>query len=310
MTQMENLNGSVVAIVTPFDVQENIDFEAYGRLIDFHLENETSGIVVAGTTGESVALTEEEFVALVKFTVQRVNGQIPVIAGTGSNVTRKAIHYSKLAQQNGADGLLVINPYYNKPGVEGTYEYFKAVVTATEIPVILYNVPGRTGSNMSADLVLRLAVEFNRVIGVKEASGDLNQVMEIINNRPEGFKVFSGDDALAYAIVALGGDGCISVAANQIPREFNTMLTHALTGEMEEARQLHYKYLNLMHLNFVESNPVPVKTALHWMGLIENQYRSPIFPMQNARNKMLLRSELMGLGLIEENQYEQITTER
>jgi len=299
MNNLNYLRGSFVAIVTPFTESGTVDFEAYGKLVEFHLENGTNGIVVAGTTGESAALSEEEYGSLIRFTVEKVNGEIPVIVGSGSNVTAKAIRHSLVAKREGADGLLVINPYYNKPTEEGIFQHYKAIAENVELPIILYNVPGRTGSNMKASLTLRIAREIKNVIAVKEASGDINQIMEIIANRPAGFKVFSGDDAMTLSVVAAGGDGCISVVANQVPAEFSRMVNAALENDLITARTLHYRLFNLMNVNFIESNPIPVKTSLYLMGYIKNYFRAPIIPMTNSKNLKVLKAELETLGLIE-----------
>ncbi len=298
MNRLNYLNGSLVAIVTPFNENGSIDFEAYEKLVKRQLEGGTNAIVVAGTTGESAALSENEYADLIRFTVKTVNGEVPVIVGSGSNVTQRAIQHSTVAKREGADGLLILNPYYNKPTEEGIYRHFKSIANSVDLPIILYNVPGRTGSNMSAELILRIANTLPNIIGVKEASGDLNQVMEIIANRPENFKVYSGDDAMALSIIAAGGDGCISVVANQIPTEFSRMINAALVNDIVTARQIHYRYFNLMNMNFMESNPIPVKTSLYMMGLIKNEFRAPIYPMENQKNWKLLQAELETLGLI------------
>lgn len=298
MNQLNYLRGSIVAIVTPFNDEGTIDYDALAKLIGFQLKNGTNGIVVAGTTGESAALSEEEYAALIRFTVEKVNGEVPVIVGSGSNVTAKAIRHSVVAKKEGADALLVINPYYNKPTEEGIFQYYKRISENVDLPIIAYNVPGRTGSNMSAGLLLRIARQIPAVIGVKEASGDLNQMMEIMANRPAGFKVFSGDDAMALAVIAAGGDGCISVVANQCPADFSRMINAALANDLSAARVLHYRLFNLMNLNFMESNPVPVKTCLYMMGMIRNNFREPILPTQNERTLNLLKAEMETLGLL------------
>lgn len=298
MNRLNYLNGSLVAIVTPFNENGSIDFEAYERLVKRQLEGGTNAIVVAGTTGESAALSENEYADLIRFTVKQVNGEVPVIVGSGSNVTQRAIQHSTVAKREGADGLLILNPYYNKPTEEGIFRHFKAIANSVDLPIILYNVPGRTGSNMSAELILKIANTLPNIIGVKEASGDLNQVMEIIANRPDNFKVYSGDDAMALSIIAAGGDGCISVVANQIPTEFSRMINAAIANDIVTAREIHYRYLNLMNMNFMESNPIPVKTSLYMMGLIKNEFRAPIYPMENQKNWKLLQAELETLGLI------------
>lgn len=298
---MDNLSGSIVAIVTPFTASGAIDFSALENLIEFQIDNGTDGIVVCGTTGESPAITQEEYPEIIKHVVQKVAKRIPVIAGSGANSTRQAIYQSQIAQREGADGLLVINPYYNKPTNKGIYSYFSNVAASVDLPIIMYNVPGRTASNMSSELTLQLASDYSNIAGIKEASGNLVQVMEIINSRPEGFKVFSGDDIMALSIINLGGDGCISVVANQIPKQFSQLVNAALYGDYNTARHLHYQYMNLMNLNFIECNPVPVKTSLHMMGFIENKYRSPMCPMESKESCVKLRQELQHLKLIEES---------
>lgn len=296
---MRNLKGSIVALVTPFDKELNIDFKALGQLIDFHLENGTDAIVVNGTTGESPTITLEEFDALTKFAVKQVNGRIPVIAGTGSNNTEQAIAKSCIAEYNGADGLLVVTPYYNKPTAKGLMAYFGSIAASTTLPIIMYNVPGRSAVNMSVELVVTLAKTYSNIQGIKEASGSMDRIMDLIQNRPKGFSVYSGDDHLALSTVLMGGDGCISVAANQIPRVFSQMLSSALNGEIELARRLHFKYLDLMKVNFVETNPIPVKTSLYHMGLLDLNFRSPMCTMEEENEEKLL-GVLNKLGLLEE----------
>jgi 4-hydroxy-tetrahydrodipicolinate synthase len=309
MNSLKYLRGSLVAIVTPFNENGQVDFQAYEKLVDMHLKRGTNGIVVAGTTGESAALTEEEYASLIRFTVKKVNGEIPVIVGAGSNVTTRAIRHSTVALREGADGLLILNPYYNKPTEEGIFLHYKSIAESVDLPIILYNVPGRTGSNMKASLTLRIAREIKNIIAIKEASGDMNQVMEIIANRPEGFRVFSGDDALTLSILANGGDGCISVVANQVPAEFSRMVNAGLEGDFKTARELHFKLLNLMNLNFIESNPIPVKTSLHLMGYIQNQFRAPMIPMTNENHLQQLRAELDKLGLLPSKQAHPVNLE-
>ncbi|HRE74806.1 MAG TPA: 4-hydroxy-tetrahydrodipicolinate synthase [Flavobacteriales bacterium] len=297
MHALSNLRGSIVAIVTPFTADGSIDFQSYANLIKRQIEGGTNGIVVAGTTGESAALTEDEYAALIRFTVQQVNGQVPVIVGAGSNVTARAIRHSQVAQREGADALLILNPYYNKPTEEGIFLHYKSIAENVNLPIILYNVPGRTGSNMRAALTLRIAREIPGIVAIKEASGDLNQIMEIIANRPDGFLVYSGDDAMTLSIIAAGGDGCISVVANQVPSEFSRMIHAALANDLDLARNLHYKLLRLMNLNFIESNPIPVKTCLYMMGLLQNEFRAPMISMTNSSNLQVLHEELRTLEI-------------
>lgn len=278
---LNNLRGSIVAIITPFDQDENIDFAAFERLLDFHLENGTKAVVVCGTTGETPTLTHEEDEALIEFAVKHIDGKIPVIAGTGSNCTKTAVSNSKRAESIGVNGILVASPYYNKPTDAGLYQHFKHIAESVSVPIILYNVPGRTAVNMSPQLILKLAKEFENIIGVKEASGDMVQIKTVLNDRPQGFLVFSGDDILTVDMIKLGGEGCISVVANQIPAEFSALCDAALNGDWAQAKSLHQRFTKLMDLNFIESNPIPVKTALHQMGFIQNVFRLPMCAMSN-----------------------------
>lgn len=298
MNQLRYLRGSIVAIVTPFNDNGSIDFVAYEALVKRQLKDGTNGIVVAGTTGESAPLSSDEYADLIRATVKIVNGEVPVIVGAGSNVTARAIQHCLVAKREGADGLLILNPYYNKPTEDGIFKHYQTIAANVDLPIILYNVPGRTGSNMTAKLTLKLANEIPSVIGIKEASGNLSQIMDIIAQRPEGFKVYSGDDAMALSIIAAGGDGCISVVANQVPQEFSRMINAALENDIVLARELHYRLLNLMNYNFIESNPIPVKTCLFMMGMLKNNFRAPIYPMEDHKNLEILRNELTKLGLL------------
>lgn len=278
---MNNLSGSITALVTPFNQDQSIDFNAFENLVQFQLMGGIKGLVVAGTTGEGYALEKEELVDLIKCAKSVAGDKVPVIAGTGTLVTRKTIELSQAAQNAGADGFLVINPYYNKASEEFLVQHFADVANNVDAPIMLYNVPSRTGYNMSANLILELAHRHKNITSVKEASGNLAQVAEIINNAPSGFSVFSGDDALAYSIINLGGRGCVSVVANLIPAAFSQLCDLALKGEHELAQQLHHKFLDLFNANFIETNPVPVKTALARHGLVQNVFRAPFYPWKN-----------------------------
>jgi len=278
---MKNLNGSIVAVITPFKSDESIDFQSFENLVQFHLLNGTNGIVVAGTTGEGYALEPEELRDLVTCATGLVKKRIPVIAGTGTLVTKKTIQLSQLSQEAGADGLLIINPYYNKPTDEFLLQHYKTIDQHINIPFILYNVPGRTGFNMSPSLVMELAATCKNAAGIKEASGNIDQIVELIQKAPQGFSVFSGDDALTYSTIALGGQGVISVAANIIPAAMAQLCAFALAGDLESAKALHHEYLDLFNANFIETNPVPVKTALFRYGLCENNFRAPFYPWKN-----------------------------
>jgi 4-hydroxy-tetrahydrodipicolinate synthase len=288
--------GSIVALVTPFHPDRSLDEETLRQLVDWHIESGTNGIVPCGTTGESATLSHEEHRQVVKIVVEQANGRIPVIAGAGSNCTREAVELTEFAKEVGADAVLSISPYYNKPMPEGMFQHFKAV-DAVGIPIVAYNVPSRTGKNMPAATTLRLARELNNVVAVKEASGDIAQAMKIVQHAPDGFHVLSGEDALTFPMMSIGVKGCISVVANEIPAEFSRMINSALEGDWETARKIHYKHLDLMDYNFVETNPIPVKTALGLMKKINPTMRLPLTPMDHD-NLELIRSEIQDLGLM------------
>lgn len=283
-------------MVTPLLKDGSIDWKRLRDLVDFQLAEGTDGIVPCGTTGESATLTHEEQFEVIKAIVEQVRGKVPVIAGAGSNSTRTVIELARHAQQAGADAILSVAPYYNKPTQEGLFRHFQAIAESVDLPIIVYNVPGRTASNMDAATTLRLAKVAN-IVGVKEASGHLAQIMEILRNKPPEFSVLSGDDAITLAIIALGGDGVISVAANEAPRMMKAMVDAGLRGDFQTARQWHNKLLPLMNINFIESSPIPVKAALAMMGKIEEAYRLPLCPMREE-NKIKLRSVLQELTLI------------
>jgi len=294
---LQNLKGSIVAIVTPFNAADEIDFPTLDGLIDWHLECGTNGIVVAGTTGETPTLSETEYAGLVRHVVKRVDGRLPVIAGAGSNATAETIRRGHVALDQGADGLLLVTPYYNKPTQAGLLAHFGAIAGAIAAPIILYNVPGRTGCNLLPETVLELHERHPHLFAVKEASGNLNQIMELLRCKPDSLSVYSGDDALALPVVLLGGAGCISVVANEIPAEFSRLMAAALAGDLPTARKLHETYLPLMDLNFIESNPVPVKTALAMMGRVIERFRLPLVSLAPG-NRARIESELRQLGLI------------
>ncbi len=293
---ISELRGSIVAIVTPFQSNGEIDFEAFDRLIDFHLHEKTDGIVVCGTTGETPTLTDAEDAALIERAVKRINGRIPVIAGTGSNSTQECVAYTQKAASLGVDAVLVVAPYYNKPTQEGMYLHFSTVAKAVDVPIILYNVPGRTGSNISVKLVLRLARDFKNIVGIKEAQGNLAVVTQLLAGRPNGFKVYSGDDFTSVSTNYLGADGCISVIANVIPREFRQLMWDSMNGDIAKANAVFYKYFQLMDLMFIESNPIPVKTALAYKGMMQEVFRSPLCAME-AKNREALINEMKQLGV-------------
>ena len=293
------MRGCATALVTPFKSDGAIDEDGLTRLIEYQLEGGVKLLVPCGTTGESATMTEEEDQRVIKHTIDLAGDHARVIAGTGSNSTAAAIENSKIAQALGADAVLVVAPFYNKPTQHGLYAHFRAVSEAVSLPMVIYNVPGRTSCNISAETTLRLARDCTNIVAVKEASGNMSQIMEILRDRPDGFRVLSGDDALTFAMIALGGDGLISVASNEAPELMARMVDLALKGNWAEARKLHYRLLPLMEVNFIESSPGPVKAGLAMMDLIGENYRLPLVPIQD-RSRALLREVLAELGLLKE----------
>ncbi|MCK5353005.1 4-hydroxy-tetrahydrodipicolinate synthase [bacterium] len=293
---MIDLKGCGTALVTPFQSDTQLDLEAYRKLIRWQLDSGVHFLVPSGTTGESVTLNEEEYRQVIRTCVETAAGAVPVVAGAGTNNTAQAIHLATIAQEEGADALLAVTPYYNKPTQEGLVLHFSKIAESINLPVVLYNVPGRTIVNITAETALRLA-QVDGIIAVKEASGDLGQVMQILNRRPSDFLVLSGDDSLTLPMMAMGGEGIISVASNVIPAEMSQMVDLALDGKWEEARKIHYRYLNLMELNFIETSPIPVKYALSRMGKLEEVYRLPLCPL-SAPSKKTMDQELDKLNLV------------
>jgi 4-hydroxy-tetrahydrodipicolinate synthase len=297
---VEWMRGCATALVTPFGADGGVDLEAHRRLVRRQVEGGVRLLVPCGTTGESVTMSQAEREAVVGATVAEARGRARVIAGTGSNATAAAVEQSRRARELGADAVLVVAPYYNKPTQEGLYQHFRAVAEAVEgLPVVLYNVPGRTSSNVLPATVLRLARERPNVVAVKEASGNLAQVMEILRARPAGFLVLSGDDSLTLAMLALGADGLVSVASNEAPALMSRMVEAALAGEWDAARELHYRLLPLMDVNFVETSPGPVKAAMALMGLLEENLRLPLVRVEEA-TRGRVRAVLAEAGLLEE----------
>jgi 4-hydroxy-tetrahydrodipicolinate synthase len=292
----KKLRGVGTAIVTPFDADGKIDERALRGLVDFQIDGGVDFLVPCGTTGESATMNADERDRVVRIVVEQTNGRIPVIAGTGTNDTAQSIEYSKRARAAGVDGLLLVGPYYNKPTPAGYIAHFSAIADSVQLPCVLYNVPGRTASNIDSKTILKLA-EHPHIVAVKEASANFNQFMEILQQRPDGFLVLSGDDAYTLPMIALGADGVISVASNQIPGPMTEMVHAALDGNFQKARELHYRYLRLMNINFIESNPIPVKAALAMMGRIQEFYRLPLVPLQ-PENREKLRGLVSELGLL------------
>ena len=278
--------GSIVALVTPMLEDGSVDYPALKRLIDWHIQEGTACVCVVGTTGESPTVDVEEHCQIIKTAVEHAAGRIPIMAGTGANSTREAIALSRFAKQVGADCALSVVPYYNKPSQEGIYQHFKAIAEAVDLPTMLYNVPGRTVADMLPDTTLRCA-GLPGVFGIKEASGNLDQIATILKHRPKDFLVISGDDALTLPILALGGDGVISVVGNALPTEFARLVEAAMAGDMPTARREHFKLLEFMTQLFAEGNPGGIKEALKTLGLCGNQLRLPLVPVSEATAKKI-----------------------
>ena len=287
--------GSIVALVTPFKNGE-VDLERLGELVEFHVSEGTNAISPCGTTGESPTLSHEEHEKVISEVVQKVQGRIPVIAGTGSNNTREALRLTKYAQKAGADGALVITPYYNKPTQEGLYRHFKVLAEEADLPIVLYNVPSRTGVSISPETVARLA-ELKNIVAIKEASGSLDQISAILGMCD--ITVLSGEDSLILPILSIGGKGVISVVANIVPGETSTMINKFLKGglETEEAREIHQRLYPLTKAMFIETNPIPVKTAMRLLGRLNGEVRLPLCEMSEAHEQQLTKA-LKDYGLL------------
>ncbi len=300
---VEWMRGCATALVTPFTKSGAVDEERLRNLIEFQIAGGVRVLVPCGTTGESATMTDDEDRRVISITVEAAKGRARVIAGTGSNATAVAIETSLTARDLGVDAVLVVAPYYNKPTQEGLYAHFRAIAEAVgDLPVVMYNVPGRTASNIAAATTLKLANDVQNIVAIKEASGDLTQIMNILRNRPENFRVLSGDDSLTFALLALGADGLISVASNEAPALMSEMIELALAGDWDKARALHYKLLPLMEANFIESSPGPVKAAMAMLNLIEENYRLPLVPVQ-VKTRGRLREVLLETGLLKETSH-------
>ncbi len=288
--------GSMVAIITPFDSQGNFDEESYRKLVEFQIENGTDVIVPCGTTGESTTVTHKEHDQVIKACIEQVNKRVPVLAGTGSNSTAEAIAISKHAHEIGADGLLLVAPYYNKPSQEGFYQHYKTLAEEIPLPQVMYNVPGRTGMNVTSDTTIRLA-EINNIVAIKEASGNITQASEIIARAGDKIDVLSGDDFLTLPMMACGAKGAISVTANIMPKQVKMMIQAIQEGRWDEALQLHLQLLDLHQTLFIEANPVPTKTSAALMGMCRRDVRLPLVDMQ-PENLEILKTVLTKHGLI------------
>jgi 4-hydroxy-tetrahydrodipicolinate synthase len=278
--------GAFTALITPFTRDGKVDERALRKLVDFQIEGGIDGLVPVGTTGESPTLSPEETEQVIRIVVEQARGRVPVIAGTGSNSTEKAIHMTEKAKRIGASASLQVAPYYNKPTGEGFYRHFTAIADAVDLPMVVYNIPGRTGKNIENPVMLRLA-EHRNIAAVKEASGNISQMMDLIAKKPKDFDVLSGDDNLTYPLMALGGRGVISVASNIVPERMKDLTQAALKGDWERARKLHYDLLPLFKGIFLETNPIPIKAAMALKGLVEEVYRLPMCPMSEENKKAL-----------------------
>lgn len=275
---MIKFKGTGVAIVTPFKNDTSVDFKALERVVNHIIAGGASYLVALGTTSEVVTMNSEEKEAVVSYIKEINAGRLPLVLGIGGNNTQQVVSAIHQNDMEGIDGILSVAPYYNKPGQKGIYQHFKAVASACQVPVILYNVPGRTGSNISAEICVKLAWDFDNIVAVKEASGDLQQVMDIIQKSPPDFNVISGDDLLTLPMIALGAGGVISVLANAFPAEWSEMVELALKNQMKKAGELHYKYLEMIGLIFEDGNPAGIKSALNGLGLCNNFVRLPLTP--------------------------------
>src|SRR6266568_360998 len=294
------MRGCATALVTPFRSDGAIDEERMRALVDRQIKGGVRLLVPCGTTGESATMTEDEDTRVIGLTIEVARGRAKVIAGAGSNSTSSAVEYSRRARDLGADAVLQVAPWYNKPTQEGLYAHFRAIAEAIpEMPIMLYNVPGRTSSNIAAQTTLRLAKDCENIVAIKEASGNLSQIMEILRERPADFCVLSGDDAVTLPLISLGAEGIVSVASNEVPDLMSRMTELALEGRWDDARELHYRLLTLMEINFVESSPGPVKAAMAMMGLLEENFRLPLVPITD-KSRAKIREVIAELGLLKE----------
>ena len=273
-----DLKGMGIALVTPFKADGSVDYEALVKLVEYQVQNGTDYLVVLGTTAETPTLTETEKAEIKRLVVTQVRRRVPVVLGVGGNCTRAVVDTLRQADLQDVDAILSVVPYYNKPSQEGIFRHYEAIAEATTRPVILYNVPGRTGTNMTAETTLRLARTFRNIVAVKEASGNIKQMNDIIKNKPADFQVISGDDGITYPLMALGAVGVISVIGNAFPRAFSRMVRLALEGDYDNARVIHSRFMELFDLLFVDGNPAGVKSMLNMMGFIENRLRLPLVP--------------------------------
>lgn len=294
---MSLFRGSGVALVTPFTEEKDVNYEELGRLIEFQIENGTDAIIICGTTGEPVTMSEEERLSVISYTIEKVRKRIPVIAGTGGNSTAQVINFSKKVETAGADGLLIVTPYYNKATQNGLYEHYKAVADAVKLPIILYNVPSRTGVNILPDTAARLGKEVENIVALKEASGNISQVAEVIQKAEGALEIYAGNDDQIVPILSLGGVGVISVLANIAPKDVHKMTSAYLAGDTKMSRELQLKYVELIQALFCEVNPIPVKKALSLMGFQTKDLRMPLTEMEE-KNIVRLADAMKCISII------------
>ncbi len=289
---MAKFFGTGVAMVTPFNADKSVDFESLGKLVDYLTNGGVEFLVVLGTTGEAATLSTEERHKVVRYVIEKNAGKLPVVVGVGGNNTEEVLHTLKTFDLSGVDAILSVTPYYNKPNQRGLYEHYKAIALESKLPIILYNVPGRTGINMTAGTTVKLAKEFKNIIGIKEASANLTQMTYILRDKPANFIVLSGDDGLALPQMAIGMDGVISVAGNCLPREFSDMVRYSIAGDMAKARPLHNKFVEIIDALFADGNPAGAKAALSYRKVVKNELRLPLVPVNDALQKKI--EQLMG----------------
>lgn len=289
---MAKFFGTGVAMVTPFNADKSVDFESLGKLVDYLTNGGVEFLVVLGTTGEAATLSTDERHKVVRYVIEKNAGKLPVVVGVGGNNTEEVLHTLRTFDLSGVDAILSVTPYYNKPNQRGLYEHYKAIALESKLPIILYNVPGRTGINMTAETTVKLAKEFKNIIGIKEASANLTQMTYILRDKPADFIVLSGDDGLALPQMAIGMNGVISVAGNCLPREFSDMVRYSIAGDMAKARPLHNKFVEIIDALFADGNPAGTKAALSYRKVVKNELRLPLVPVNDALQKKI--EQLMG----------------
>ncbi len=284
---MAKFFGTGVAMITPFNADKSVDFESLGKLVDYLTKGGVEFLVVLGTTGEAATLSTDERHKVVRYVVEKNAGKLPIVVGIGGNNTAEVVHSVNTFDLSGVDAILSVTPFYNKPNQRGLYEHFKAIALASKLPIILYNVPGRTGINMNAETTIKLAKEFKNIVGIKEASGNLTQITYILRDKPAGFAVLSGDDGLALPQMAMGMDGIITVAGNCLPREFSDMVRYSIAGDMAKARPLHNKFVEIIDALFADGNPAGAKAALSFRSVAKNELRLPLVPVNDPLQKKI-----------------------